>query len=133
VFSLASYLNYLLQPRREVHTDTIPILQPDLIDVNYDQSSFTPDIVLRAEKLLTALEKPEQLSHVIQKAQMAGETLEVITALVFLVMDYFDPQDSPEPDDIPIGILKKDDQQFWLRNVAGDDVLLVPKEEQDAS
>jgi len=133
VFSLARYLNYLLQPRREVHTDTIPILQPDLIDANYDQSTFTPDIVQRAEKLFTTLEQPEHLSHVIQQAQMAGEPLEVIKALVFLVMDYFDPQDSPEPDDVPIGVYKRDGQQFWLRNVAGDDVVLVPKEEHDAS
>lgn len=64
---------------------------------------------------------------------MAGEPGAVIEALVFLVMDYFDPLDSPRPDDIPIVVLKRDDQQFWLRNVAGDDVLLVPKEEQDAS
>ncbi len=133
VFSMARYLNYLLQPRREVRTETIPIVQPDLIDVGYDPTYFTPEILQRGENILTALEQPERLSHVIQQAQCAGEPLAVLKALVFLVLDYFDPQDREKPEELPIDVLKIGEQQFWLRNFAGDDVLLVPKEKKDAS
>jgi hypothetical protein len=133
IFSFARYLNYLLQPRRETHTDTIPILPPDLIDVDYDQPYFTLDTLQQGEKLLTALEKAERLSHVMQEAQMSGESVAVLEALVFLVLDYFDPQDTQKPEENPVDVLKIGGQQFWLRNFAGDEVLLVPKEEKDAS
>jgi len=44
------------------------------------------------------------------------------------VMDYFDEQDSPEPEKLPVYVLKTDTQQFWLSTVAGDDVVLFPKQ-----
>jgi hypothetical protein len=133
VFSLARYLNYLLQPRREAQTETIPIVQPDLIAADYDPSYFTPEILQRGGNILTALEQPERLSHVIQQAQYAGEPIAVLQALIFLVLDDFDPQDREKPEELPIDVYKRDDQQFWLTNFAGDDVLLVPKEKKDAS
>jgi hypothetical protein len=70
-------------------------------------------------------------------AQDAGESVAVLEVLVFLVMDYFDEQDSPEPEQLPVTVLKTDTQQFWLSAIAGDDVMLCPrqmrKEHQHAS
>ena len=133
IFSFARYLNYLLQPRREMHADSIPIVPPDLMDVDYDQPYFTLDALQQGEKLLTSLEKPERLSHVLQEAQMRGEPIVVLEALVFLSLEYFDSQDTQKPEENPVHVLRIDDQQFWLNNFAGDDVLLVPREEKDAS
>jgi hypothetical protein len=48
-------------------------------------------------------------------------------------MDYFDPGDSQKPEAIPVYVLKTDKQEFLLNNIAGDDVLLVPKEKKHAS
>ncbi len=133
IFSFAHCLNYLLQPRRGTHTDSIPIVPPDLSDVDYDQPYFTLDALQQGEKLLTALQKPERLSCVIQEAQMSGEPVVVLEALVFLILEYFDPQDTQKPEENPLDVLKIDMQQFWLSNFAGDDILLVPKEGKDAS
>jgi hypothetical protein len=133
IFSFARYLNYLLQPRREMHADSIPIVPPDLMDVDYDRPYFTLDALQQGEKLLTSLEKSERLSHVLQEAQMRGEPIVVLEALVFLSLEYFDSQDTQKPEENPVHVLRIDDQQFWLNNFAGDDVLLVPREEKDAS
>jgi hypothetical protein len=133
IFSLARYLHYLLQPKREMSANSVPIEEPELIDADYDQTYFTPDILQRGEKLLSELEKPERLSHVIQRAQLAGESLAVIKALIFLVLEFFDPKDSTNPEMLPVDVVKIDDRQFWLMNVAGDDVLLLPRGKCDAS
>lgn len=135
IFSLARYLHYLLQPRRDMHIDTIPIVQPELITATSDPSTFTPAVLQQAETYLTTLEQPEQLSSLIQNAQRAGESIVVLEALVFLVMDYFDPQDAQKPDDLPVAVCKVDGQLFRLCNIAGEEVLLVPtpKEAQHAS
>ena len=116
-----------------MHADSIPIVPPDLMDVDYDQPYFTLDALQQGEKLLTSLEKPERLSHVLQEAQMRGEPIVVLEALVFLSLEYFDSQDTQKPEENPVHVLRIDDQQFWLNNFAGDDVLLVPREEKDAS
>src|SRR5436305_4543682 len=128
MFSLARYLHYLLQPRREAQVDSIPIQPRELIDTNYDQTRFTVEMVERAEHYLAALELPKRLSEVVLAAQDAGESVAVLEVLVFLVMDYFDEQDSPEREKLPVYVLKRDTQQFWLSNVAGDDVVLFPKQ-----
>ncbi len=137
VFSIARYLHYLLQPRREAQIDSIPIQLRELIDTDYDQSRFTVEMVQRAEHYLAALEQPTRLSEVMLAAQDAGESVAVLEVLVFLVMDYFDEQDSPEPEQLPVTVLKTDTQQFWLSAIAGDDVMLCPrqkrKEHQHAS
>ena len=87
--------------------------------------------------MLTTLEQPTRLSEVMLAAQDAGESAAILEILLFLVMDYFDEQDSPEPERLPVTVLKTDTQQFWLSAVAGDDVLLCPrqkrKEHQHAS
>jgi hypothetical protein len=129
-FSLARYLDYLLKPRRELHTETVPIAQQDLIHEEYDLTYFTPDIRQRATKYLHTLEKPTRLSAVVQDMQAAGESISVLEALVFLVMDYFDPKDSKKSEELPVSVLKTDKQQFVLNNIAGDDVLIIPKEEK---
>jgi len=128
VFSLARYLHYLLQPRRELQTDSVPILPRELIDTDYDQTHFTAEMVERAEHYLAALEQPTRLSKVVLAAQDAGESVAVLAILVFLVMDYFDEQDSQEPEKLPVYVLKTDALQFWLSTVAGDDVMLFPKQ-----
>lgn len=133
IFSFAHCLSYLLQPRRETHTASIPIVPPDLSDVDYDQPHFTLDALQQSEKLLTALEKPERLSCIIQEAQVNGESVTVLESLVFLILEYFDPQDTQKPEGNPVDVLKIDGQQFWLNNFAGDDVLLVPREGENAS
>ena len=128
MFSLARYLHYLLQPRREAQVDSVPIQPRELIDTDYDQTRFTAEMVERAEHYLAALEQPKRLSEVVLAAQDAGESVAVLEVLVFLVMDYFDEQDSPEPEKLPVYVLKTDTQQFWLSTVAGDDVVLYPKQ-----
>lgn len=130
IFSLARYLDYLLKPRRELHTETVPIAQRDLVNEDYDPIYFTPDIRQRAAKYLDTLEKPTRLSAIVQDAQAAGESIAVLEALVFLIMNYFDPRDSEKPDELPVSVLKTDKQQFLLNNIAGDDVLIIPKEEK---
>jgi len=127
MFSLARYLHYLLQPRREAQVDSVPIQPRELIDTDYDQTRFTAEMVERAEHYLAALEQPKRLSEVVLAAQDAGESVAVLAVLVFLVMDYFDEQDSPEPEKLPVTVLKTDTKQFWLSTVAGDDVVLFPK------
>ena len=64
---------------------------------------------------------------------MSREPVVVLEALVFLILEYFDPQDTQKPEENPVDVLKIDEQQFWLSNFAGDDILLVPKEGKDAS
>ena len=128
VFSLARYLHYLLQPRREAQIDSIPILPRELIDTDYDETHFTAEIVGRAEQYLADLEHPTRLSEVMLAAQDAGESGTVLAVLMFLVMDYFDEQDSQEPEKLPVTVLKIDTQQFRLSTVAGDDVMLFPKQ-----
>lgn len=128
VFSLARYLHYLLQPRREAQIDSVPIQPRELIDVDYDQTRFTAEMVQRAEDYLAALEQPTRLSEVVSAAQDAGESVAVLEVLLFLVMDYFDEQDSSEPENLPVYVVKTDAQQFWLSTVAGDDVILLPRQ-----
>ena len=86
-------------------------------------------MVERAEHYLADLEQPKRLSEVVLAAQDAGETLSLsLRYWCFLVMDYSDEQDSPEPEKLPVYVLKTDTQQFWLSTVAGDDVVLFPKQ-----
>ncbi len=129
IFSLARYLDHLLKSRREVHTETVPIAQRDLVNEDYDLAYFTPDIRQRAAKYLDTLEKPTRLSVIIQSAQAAGESLSMLEILVFLVMQYFDSRDVQTPEDFPVYVHKAGKQQFLLNNIAGDDVLIVPKGE----
>ena len=128
IFSLARYLHYLLQPRREIRVDSVPIPSRELIDMDYDQTRFTAEMIERAEYYLTALTAPMRLSELVLTAQEAGESVAVIEVLVFLVMDYFDEQDSSEQEKLPVFVLKTDTQQFWLSAIAGDDVVVCPKQ-----
>jgi hypothetical protein len=128
IFSLARYLHYLLQPRRETQVDSVPIPSRELIDMDYDQTRFTAEMIERAEHYLAALAAPKRLSELVLSAQEAGEPIAVIEVLVFLVMDYFDEQDSPEQEKLPVFVLKTDTQQFWLSTIAGDDVVVCPKQ-----
>lgn len=128
VFSIARYLHYLLQPRREAQGDSVPIKPRELIDTDYDQTRFTTEMIERAAHYLAVLEQPTRLSKVMLAAQDAGESAAVQEVLVFLVMDYFDEQDSPEPEKLPVYVQKTDTQQFWLSTIAGDDVMLFPKQ-----
>lgn len=128
IFSLARYLHYLLQPRREARVDSVPIPSRELIDTDYDQTRFTAEMIERAERYLAALAAPERLSELVLAVQNAGEPVAVLEVLVFLVMDYFDEQDSTEPEKLPVSVQKTDTQQFWLGPVAGDDVVLFPKQ-----
>ena len=68
-----------------------------------------------------------------RKLRFRGEPIVVLEALVFLSLEYFDSQDTQKPEENPVHVLRIDDQQFWLNNFAGDDALLVPREEKDAS
>ena len=114
IFSLARYLHYLLQPRREARVGSVPIPSRELIDTDYDQTRFTAEMIERAERYLAALAAPERLSELVLAVQNAGEPVAVLEVLVFLVMDYFDEQDSTEPEKLPVYVQKTDAQQFWL-------------------
>ena len=128
IFSLARYLHSLLEPRRETRVDSVPIPSRELIDMDDDQTRFTTEMIERAEYYLTALTAPMRLSELVLTAQEAGESVAVIEVLVFLVMDYFDEQDSSEQEKLPVFVLKTDTQQFWLSAIAGDDVVVCPKQ-----
>lgn len=49
----------------------------------------------------------------------------MIETFVLQVLDYADLLDAPNSDEVPIEILKIDDQQFWSTDIAGDDVVLI--------
>ncbi|HEU5381660.1 MAG TPA: hypothetical protein VFV38_40085 [Ktedonobacteraceae bacterium] len=133
VFSLARYLSYLLQPRRETAAEAVPIEFLEIVDAESEQTYFTGEILQQGEKMLAELERPTRLSEVIQRAQEAGKPLPEIKAMVFLALDYFDPEDNPDAAILPVDVRKTDERQFWLEHFAGDDVMLYPGEDRNGS
>ncbi len=120
-FSLTQHLQRLLQPRREPRPETVPVAEREPIAASNDQLRYTRDVYERTENYLNTLQRPVRLAYLLQQALEAGESELTLEVILFSVLRHFDPYDVDAPMFLTI---KTDDEQFFISNFYGDDVLI---------
>jgi len=120
-FSLTQYLQRLLQPRREPRPETVPIEEREPVAANNDLLRYTRDVYERAESYLNTLQSPVRLADLLQQALDVGESELTLEVILFSVLHHFDSNDVESPKFLTIKI---DDEQFFVCNFSGDNVLI---------
>ncbi len=120
-FSLTQHLLRLLQPRREPRPETVPVVEREPVIANNDQLRYARDVYERTENYLNSLQRPIRLAYLLQQALEAGESELTLEMILFSVLRHFDPNDVEAPTFLTI---KTDDEQFFIGNFSGDNVLI---------
>jgi hypothetical protein len=126
-FTLTQNLQRLLQPRREPRPETVPVAEWEPIAASNDQLRYTRDVYERTENYLNTLQRPVRLAYLLQQALEAGESELTLEVILFSVLRHFDPYDVDAPKFLTIKI---DDEQFFISNFYGDNVLICDYAEE---